>query len=102
MSAIQWESEDMNLPLSVHARKRSQQRCIGPLAIDLLLRFGQCERTRDGWTHFADKAARRRIERHLGGPRALSVLGPQLDAYIITGDDGRILTVASRRRKRCG
>ena len=99
MSATVWESEAMDLPLSRHARKRSQQRSIGPFAIDLLLRFGQCERTRDGWTHFANKAARRRVERHLGGPRALNVLGPQLDAYVIIDDDGTIRTVAPRCRR---
>ena len=78
MSATVWESEAMDLPLSRHARKRSQ---------------------RDGWTHFANKAARRRIERHLGGPRALNVLGPQLDAYVIIDDDGTIRTVAPRCRR---
>jgi len=46
-----------------------------------------------------DKAGRRRLEQDCGGPRNLAALQPMLNAYLIVGADGTIVTTARRTRR---
>jgi hypothetical protein len=81
--------------LTRHARVRAQQRCIPPLAVDLLLQFGATEIAPGGVRKlFFDKAARRRVAAY-AGPLA-RVLQEHLDVYAVIGDDERIVTLGHR------
>ena len=81
--------------LSQHARVRSQQRGIPPLAVDLLLQFGTSEAAEGGVRKvFFDKAARRRVAAY-AGPLA-DRLREYLDVYAVVGENDRIVTVAHR------
>lgn len=81
--------------LSKHASKRSQQRAISPLVIDLLLRFGASESAGDGSsTLFFDKKSRREVKAY-AGPLA-RMLDDHLDLYAVVGADSTVITVAHR------
>ena len=80
-----------------HAAARLQQRAIPPFMVDLLERFGSENRCNGADRLFFDKAARKRIERHLGGRRGLRLVERWLNSYAVVSDDGAIVTVGHRR-----
>jgi len=81
--------------MSKHAAKRSQQRAIAPMVIDLLLQFGSTEKAGDGASRvFFDKAARRRLDAY-AGPLA-PLLRQHLDLYAVMAANGNVITVAHR------
>ena len=82
---------------SRHALVRAQQRSIPPLVIDLLLRFGQSERSAGADKYFFDKAARRRLQAYAGSPA--SQLNDHLDAYAVVSNDDRLITVGYRSER---
>ena len=84
--------------VSTHAQERLQQRAIPPLVIELLEEFGSPIRSHGAERLIFDKAARRRLTRHLGGPRSLRMVEPWLDVYAVVADDGRLVTAAQQRR----
>lgn len=54
--------------MTEHAGKRSQQRGVPPLVVDLLLRFGAREKTGQGAEIcFFDRRARKQVESYAGG-----------------------------------
>lgn len=79
--------------LSQHASKRSQQRAIPPLLIDLLLKFGSSYSAGDGTSKlFFDKTSRRHV-RAYAGPLA-RLLDEHLDLYAVVDANSTIITVA--------
>lgn len=81
--------------LSQHASKRSQQRAISPLLIDLLLKFGTSYRAGDGTSKlFFDKTSRRQVKAY-AGPLA-RLLDEHLDLYAVVDADSNVITVAHR------
>ena len=78
-----------------HAKVRSQQRGIPPIAIDLLLQFGSRERTGDGCSKvFLDKRDRRRLLAYAGPlNRQLETF---MDIYLVVGPDEEVITAAHR------
>ncbi len=84
--------------LTAHAAIRCTQRSIAPHGIDLFLDYGARARVRGADSYFFDKAARRRLREDLG---ADGVRGVErwLDAYVVVGDDGRVITAAWRTRR---
>lgn len=81
--------------MTKHAQIRSQQRCISPLMIDLLLQFGAKQPAGGGANKvYFDKAARRRLHAY-AGPMA-SLLDQHLDIYAVLGEDDQVVTVAHR------
>ena len=85
--------------VSIHAQERIQQRAIPPLVVELLEEFGSPERCGRADRLVFDKAARRRLSRHLGGERSLRMIEPWLHVYAVVADDGQLITVAHRQRR---
>lgn len=81
-----------------HARTRRQGRGIPPFVVNLLVEQGACLRHDGADVFYMDKKARRRIRRALGD-RIHTALEGYLDAYVVLGDDGRIITAAWRTRR---
>ncbi len=85
--------------LTLHAQERLQQRAIPPLVITLLEQCGSVIRCCGADRLIFDKAALKRLKRHLGGERNLRVIERWLDVYAVLGDNGRIVTVAHQSRR---
>ncbi len=81
-----------------HAQTRMQSRSISPEAIDALLMFGEARRRRGADVYYLDRRARSRIEKTLGR-EGIKHLEKSLDAYVVVGDDGDIITAAHRRQR---
>lgn len=84
--------------VSAHAQARLQQRAIPPLVLDLLQEFGSGFRSHGAERLIFDKAAVKRLKRHLGGDRGLRVIERWLRVYAVVGDSGHLVTVAHRTR----
>jgi hypothetical protein len=85
--------------LTKHAQIRSLQRSIPEAAIDLLLDYGDSQRTGYGAeSFFFNKSAKRRLHQELGrdGFRRFE---RYLGAYAIVGGRNEVITVAWRRRR---
>lgn len=81
-----------------HAQVRRQQRCIPPLAIDLVLQFGSRQRAGDGCSKvFLDKRDRRRLQAHAGALNRQ--LEPFMDIYLVVSPDEQVITAAHRLDK---
>lgn len=87
----------MPFGLTKHAMHRLQQRGIPQMVIELLERFGSSMRCGGAERVFFDKAARRRLQAHLGGARGLRAIEAWLRVYIVIGDNGQIITVAHQQ-----
>ena len=86
------------MQLSQHASLRTHQRAIPELAIDLLMRFGACERAGNGASkYFLNKAARRNLDAYAGP--AAAALNQHLDLIVVIGDDGTVITAAHRTER---
>lgn len=82
---------------SRHAQERAQQRAVPLMVVELLERFGSSMACGGGAERlFFDKAAIRRVRRHVGGYRGLKIVERWLDIYAVVGDGGRVVTVAHR------
>lgn len=82
-----------------HAQTRLQQRAIPPIVVDLLDEFGSRFRASGAERVVFDKAAIKRVRRHLGGDRGLRLVEPWLGVYAVLGDDGHLVTAAHRSRR---
>lgn len=83
------------MKLSQHATRRCQQRAIPPLAVELVMRFGQREKAPGGVEKvFLTKTARRKLLSY-AGPLG-GALEQHLDIYLVLGDDDRVVTAAHR------
>mgnify|MGYP001039541658 CR=1 FL=1 len=89
-----------DLPLTVHSRKRLQQRAIPPLIVDLLMQFGSASRANGAERLMFDKMAIKRLRHHLGGDRGLKVVERWLGVYAVVGDNGMVVT-AAHKQERC-
>lgn len=89
----------MEHTLSKHACERLQQRAVPPLVIEFLERFGSVIRCCGSDRLIFDKAAVRRLKRHLGGDRGLRLIERWLDVYAVVSDNGRLVTVAHQSRR---
>ena len=86
--------------LSEHASKRSQQRAIPPLVIDLLMKFGASQSAGNGTSkRFFDKTSRRHLKAY-AGPLA-RLLNEHLDLYAVVAADSTVITVAHRVERIC-
>jgi len=85
--------------LSNHARERLQQRAVPPFVVDLLDQFGSVIRCCGADRLIFDKAAVRRVKRHLGGNRGLRMIEPWLSIYAVVADSGHLITVAHQSRR---
>lgn len=86
--------------LTLHGALRLQQRAIPIFVIELLERCGSEMRCGGADRLFFDKAAKKRLKQHLGGDRALQLVEKYMGVYAILGDNGRVVTVAHRSKRR--
>jgi hypothetical protein len=82
-----------------HAQARLQQRAIPPLVVELLERVGSATRADGADILFFDKAARKRLRRHLGGERSLKPVERWLNVYVVVADGGPVVTAGHRHRR---
>jgi hypothetical protein len=80
-----------------HCQERLRQRAIPPLVENLLHEFGTSMRCGGAERLFFDKAARRRLQAHLGGARGLKTLEPWLNVFVVVGDNGKTVTAGHRQ-----
>lgn len=85
---------------SGHAAIRAQQRCIPPLADELLDRFGQRQFTGHGAEIvFFDHGSKRAMARELGG-RPVAKLSEFFDVYkVVDSITGRTITTGHRTQR---
>ena len=84
--------------LTRHAQNRSQQRCIPPMVLDLLIQFGASESAGDGASKmFFDKSARRRVHSYAGALAPL--LDAHLDSYAVISQDNQVITAGYRTER---
>lgn len=86
------------LEFTAHAQARQQQRSICNEAIKGILDCGRSARVRGADSYFLDKEGLRRLREDLGEP-GFRRIERSLNAYVVVGDDGRIITVARRVRR---
>lgn len=83
--------------LSKHAQIRSQQRCIAPLIVDLLMQFGarECD-GRGGEICYFDHRSKRQIQSYVGV--SFEKIRKQLDAYIVVANE-TVITIGLRYKR---
>ena len=81
-----------------HAQARMQQRAIPDAAIEALLAFGTPHRRGHADVYCLDRRGRARAAEAMGwaGYRRIE---KALDAYVVMGDDGCVITAAHRCRR---
>jgi hypothetical protein len=84
---------------SRHYRSRIQQRAIPELVVTLILDYGSSQRSHGADLLFVDKSARKAIRLAVGGDRNMRLIEPFLNAKIVRGDDGTLITAARRSRR---
>jgi len=94
--AIDGASQFSDFTLTTHAATRTRQRAIPPIVIEWLLRFGDQRWSRGAAVYEFDKDSRRRLRRHVGR-RLFTAIEHLLDAYVVMGEGGCIVTVGWRR-----
>lgn len=88
-----------NPPMTRHASSRAQQRGLPPLIVHWLESYGARQRDRKGAEIvYFDKSARRSLEREVG-TTVVERLRPLLDAYMVMGEDGRVVTLGWRVKR---
>ena len=83
---------------SGHATVRMNQRGIRDETIEALLSFGERKRSRGADVYFMDRTARRRARDELGA-KHFARIEKSLNAYVVVGDDGTLVTAARRLRR---
>lgn len=87
------------MSLTRHAEARLRQRAIPPFVVDLLECCGSTIRCGGADRLFFDKAAKKRLERHLGGARSLRVVEKWLGVYAVISDNGSVVTAGHRSKR---
>ncbi len=75
-----------------------QRRCIPPIVVEWLDRFGSRTRHKGAEVRFFDKRSRRALERHLGSAVYRRV-EDYLDTYAVIGEGRQVITVAHRQQR---
>ena len=88
-----------DIPLTRHAAQRSQQRGIRAEALEVLLTHGASTSSHGREVVFMDRPARRRARAALGRT-AYAQLERALDAYLVIGFSGAIVTCAHRGKRK--
>ena len=83
------------LPTSVHAATRIQQRSIPELAVEWVMDFGVAERRGHADVYALNKKGRRALRREIGDV-LYRYVAPILAIYVVVSDDGAIITTARR------
>lgn len=84
--------------LTRHAQIRCQQRGISAEVVATLLEYGRRAHRHGAEVCFMDRTTHRRAERALGRD-TYAKLADRLDRYLVVGDDGHVITVATRLKR---
>ena len=87
-----------------HAQSRMQQRVVPPRVVEHVLDFGRVTRGpgRNGSradVYFLDRRGRAALGKAIGEDE-LAQLGRKLNVYVVVGDDGSVVTVGRRTKRR--
>jgi|tagenome__1003787_1003787.scaffolds.fasta_scaffold15925193_2 hypothetical protein len=86
------------MELTNHARIRQQQRGIPPMVIELLIKFGACEKAGDGTSkYFLDGRSSRQLQAYAG--QLFRLIEEYLNCYAVVCPEGRVVTVAHRIKR---
>ena len=86
------------MELTNHAKIRQQQRSIPPMVIELLIKFGACEKAGDGTSkYFLDGRSSRQLQAYAG--QLFRLLEEYLNCYAVVCPEGRVVTVAHRTKR---
>lgn len=89
----------MTIELSAHARARLQQRGIDEPVIECLLAYGRKVHDHHGSEIvFFDHQSRKQLRRNFDSATYKQIEG-KLDAYVVVGRDGVVITVGHRTRR---
>lgn len=94
MKAHITEDDMLQIDITPHAAHRLKQRAIPPMVLDLLFQCGTSIRAQGADRLIFDKAACRRLRKHLGGERGLRLIERWLDVYAVVSDEGTLITIA--------
>lgn len=83
---------------TAHAQARLQQRGIPAEAVNALLAYGNSRCHLGADVYFLDKQARSRAKAALD-PNIFFRIEKALDAYLVVGDDGVVITAAHRLQR---
>lgn len=92
------ERDAQGLVWTRHAEERMRQRAVAPAAVATVLDYGREVRSRGASLFYLDRQARQQIAHELGKD-VVRGLGGRLDILVVTGDDGRIVTVSHRTER---
>lgn len=81
-----------------HAQARTQQRAIPQLAVEALISYGRRRRHRGADVYFLDRESRGQLVKALGRTTYLTI-EKALDAHLVVGDDGCLITAAHRQKR---
>lgn len=78
-----------------HAQTRMQQRAIPLSAADVLIDYGEHRRHAGAKVYYLTRRSRSQVLKTVG-KQAFLKLEKALDAYLVVGDDGTVITAAHR------
>lgn len=81
-----------------HAQARMQQRSIPMSAVDALMEYGEARRHHGADVIFLTKRGRSRLQKACERQVFLK-LEKALDAYLVVGDDGAVITAGHRHHR---
>lgn len=81
-----------------HAETRAQQRGIPPFIVDIVIENGHSARRRGADVYFLDQRDRKALRKKMG-KLVYRRLEDLFDAYVVMGDDGRVITCGHRYRR---
>lgn len=87
-----------SLAFTRHAAARRQQRAIPPLIVQWLLEFGAEEKSHGALVRYFDRSSTRRLAREVGA-QVVDRLSCYLQAYLVEGTDGQVITVGYRHER---
>lgn len=91
----------MNMPMTLHAAARQQQRGIPPLIMEWLNSYGVCRHDHHGAEIlYFNKQSRKALARDVG-EEIVSRLSALLDTYAVISDSGMVITVGHRFKRVC-
>ena len=81
-----------------HALKRSQQRSIAPVVVDILLEFGKCGRHKGAAVYYMTPGTRKQAKYYLGQAEYKKIEN-RLNTFAVVSDDGPGITLCHRTKR---
>ena len=81
-----------------HALKRSQQRSIAPVVVDILLEFGKCGRHKGAEVYYMTPSSRKQAKHYLGQAEYKKIEN-RLNTFAVVSDHGPLITLCHRTKR---